>query len=388
MKHETGIDRIFREGIGQPDFSGKDAAWNKMEQALRADQRRRRRPFAWFLLVAVLLGSAGWWFLKPALADQSVASPGIIAETNLQPGSSQAATTTDNSAPLRVPAAKSPAKAAPDAGGSAVTAVSRKYKLAGQTRVSTWKPDQFSEEEVSLKTDTRLSLLTPLLHPLDLNTRPVNRMAVLASRMRHPVVIHPRKPAKTEQKQQKWSVELVAGSDIFRLNKQLGYYGGVRINRHLDQGTLLSAGINYSANTVNEQYRLSNKPAQQTEADAQLNHITMIRMPVYFQRQFSRSKWALMAGLVPSYIIDASVYNVPNSFTGDPTQYRRFTINDINRFNILFGAGVKYSPFKRISFELSGSYGFTGLVKDSYINQARVNDNFRNIQAGLIYRLR
>ena len=95
-----------------------------------------------------------------------------------------------------------------------------------------------------------------------------------------------------------------------------------------------------------------------------------------------------MAGLLPAYILDASVYNVPNSNTGNPAQYRQFTLGDIHRFNVLFGAGIKYAAFKNIAFELSGSYGFTELVKDSYINQSNVNDNFKNIQAGVVFRLK
>jgi len=83
------------------------------------------------------------------------------------------------------------------------------------------------------------------------------------------------------------------------------------------------------------------------------------------------------------------VYNVPNAFTGsNPDQYRKFAENDLNRFNILFGAGLKYAPFSRMAFELSGSYGFTSMVKNSYMNQSRVNDNFKSIQVGVVYKLK
>ena len=395
MKHESGIDHLFREGIGQPDFPGKDAAWAKMEEVLEAD-KRRRRPFAWMLVLALLTGTAGWWLWNPAISDREVVAQNRISDESRQ--SSVKPTGTQPTA-QHVPDRVKPAKATiaiPDgadqpAGIAAAKQQSKPFPRSGSVRMHS--ATAIEEAAAPLLTATDAHLLQSVneltqLSRIDMHARPVHQMAVQAYRISRPELTGARKKEHTVASHRKWSVEIVAGSDIFRLNKQLGYYGGLRFNRHLDAGTLISAGLNYSANTVNEQYRLSNKPAQQTEADARLNHITMIRVPLFFQRQLPRSKWALMAGLVPSYIIDASVYNVPGSFTGDPTQYRRFTINDINRFNILFGAGVKYSPFKRISFELSGSYGFTGLVKDSYINQARVNDNFRNIQAGLVYRIR
>ncbi len=398
MKHESGIDQLFREGIGQPDFSGKDAAWAKMEQVLDAD-KRRRRPVAWLLIPALLLVTAGWWFLTPAGTEQHAFTPNSISDVSEplsdKPSVTQVPTITAQVPPARVSPAKHTASITDENHQPAIFAAVKQKAHAiyqpGSVRMKTTVAGEEVMEFPATATEAQQLLSDNYQSPLnrlEWNPQPVHQLAVQASRIARPVFTGARKPDKVVKQQNKWSVELVAGSDIFRLNKQLGYYGGIRINHHLDAGTLISAGLNYSGNTLNEQYRLSNKPAQQTETDARLNHITMIRVPLYFQRQLPRSKWALMAGLVPSYIIDASVYNVPNSFTGDPTQYRRFTINDINRFNILFGAGVKYSPFKRVSFELSGSYGFTGLVKDSYINQSRVNDNFRNIQAGLVYRLR
>jgi hypothetical protein len=96
----------------------------------------------------------------------------------------------------------------------------------------------------------------------------------------------------------------------------------------------------------------------------------------------------MMVGLVPIYITKAEVYNVPNSYIGDPNPYRKFSLDDINRFNLLFGTGLRYSPSKWMSLELSGSYGLTGMVKDGYKNLSRVNDNFKSIQLGAAFRLK
>jgi hypothetical protein len=186
----------------------------------------------------------------------------------------------------------------------------------------------------------------------------------------------------------KITIEVVGGSDFLRMNRKAGFYAGVRINKLIDKGTVVSAGVNYTSHIVRDYYRLYNKPAQQRIADAQLSSVNMIRVPVYFQRQMGNSKFALMAGLIPSYIIHAEVYNVPNSFVGNPDPYRKFTLADIHRFNVLFGAGLKYSPTKWMALELSGSYGLTGMVKDGYKNQSRVNDNFKSIQIGAAFRLK
>ncbi len=406
MKQDSGIDNIFKEGIGTPDFPGKDAAWAKMEQALDAEDNRRRRPFAWMLLAAGLLGVTAWWLHQPAPPAEAPALATLPASSLQQPASvtahSPASLSPRPAGPARVSVSSgmaeatvrttpaTPAALPHHSTTPAVQASARKGRMA----VFSAAPEPETLLAYTGTAPAASAILQPdrnlfILHRLELPVMAAHRPAPRAAAVPD-MAAPPAGKDKTAKKStgRPWSVELVAGSDIFRLNKQIGYYGGLRFNRHLDKGTVLSAGINYSGNTVNEQYRLSNKPAQQTEADAQLNHITMIRVPLLFQRQLPRSRWSLMAGLIPSYIVDASVYNVPNAFTGDPTQYRRFTLQDINRFNVLFGAGIKYSPFSRLSIELSGSYGFTGLVKNSYINQSRVNDNFRNIQAGLSYRLR
>jgi len=392
MKKEHEIDRIFREGIGNAEISGRDAAWSRLDMALDEDRRRRRLPLLWTAMAIILTGSSGiglWVFNHYQPSPPPAHQVSILKQTSTQPLLMSVASSNNVTAPTAKPSsAVLPDVALPSA--DKLTAVSRTTSMGGQKtrllsdagQVETINPAALADD---VPNEGRfIERLSPLQF---MDTKPEHSIVVAGLASHQPNIDSIKGTASKNSAKSKWSVDLVAGSDVFRLNKQLGYYGGVRLSRHLDKNTLISAGISYSSDTVNEQYRLSNKPAQQTEADAQLNHITTLRFPVYFQRQLPRSKWGLMVGLVPTYILNANVYNVPNSFTGDPAQYRQFTINDINRLNILFGAGIQYQASKRLSFELSGSYGFTGLVKDSYINQSRVNDNFRNIQAGLVYRL-
>ena len=198
---------------------------------------------------------------------------------------------------------------------------------------------------------------------------------------------------KETPKANKISIEAVAGGDLLRLNRKVGFYAGIRLNRHVDKSTVVSVGVNYASHTVLDKYRVASKPAEQRKSDARINSISSVRVPIYLQRQMGSSKFAMMIGLVPTYVTAAEVYNVPDSYIGDPNPYRKFTLEDINRFNVLFGAGIKYTPvthepFNRLSFELSGSYGLTGLVKDGYKNLSRVNDNFKSIQLGVALRLK
>ncbi len=191
----------------------------------------------------------------------------------------------------------------------------------------------------------------------------------------------------------KISLEAVGGGDLLRVNRKAGFYAGIRLNKHLDNGSLISVGVNYASHTVLDRYRVAGKPMDRGWYDAVVNNMSSVRVPIYLQRQMANSKFAMMIGLVPTYITAAEVYNVPDSYIGDPNPYRKFTLNDFNRFNLLFGAGLKYTPvskgpFNRLSFELSGSYSFTGLVKDGYKNWSRVNDNFKSIQLGVAYKLK
>ena len=402
MKHENEIDQIFRDGLEKAVFSNQDAAWAAMEKSLEEDQRRRR-PILWITFSAMLLVLLFGWFFSSNSTDQPVSAKAPVVASHsssvvaVNSSSTNKAAPTPNNHSIVPTSGKAQAANAQQSLPLQKKTINRptilidnfannyQYELKPATEIhSNFSSPQYAKPSDNLVTERFLEVLS-ILQP---SNKVLLNTALSAGNIRKPALdsLRDNKPVLADKAG--WSVDVLAGSDVFRLNKQLGYFGGIRISRHLDKSTSISVGLSYTSNSVNEQYRLSNKPAQQTEADAQLNHITTLRLPVYFQRQLPRSKWGLMVGLVPTYIMDATVYNVPNSFTGDPSQYRRFTINDINRFNILFGAGVQYKAFKRLSFELSGSYGFTGLVKNSYINQSRVNDNFRNIQAGLVYRLR
>jgi hypothetical protein len=391
MKSDTHIDKIFKDGIGGSDFSNVDAMWQRMEQKLDDSEKQKKRPFVFILLIAGLLtaGLAVKYLNEPAVQTGSpIAKNGVPLNIDRGPtvnGTNAMANqllSVDNDRPSGTPAAAIKKVAA------TVFTKSRKPLVhsTASTIINSETPSTIEEtavEELFGKIPvqaTVLALQYARAAPPVIRMMPAPKtIAVAASR---PIKRAPVQPKKI-------SIEAIAGTDALRMNRKAGYYAGIRVNRLLETGTVISVGLNYTSHTVNDKYRLSAKPAElRGETDARINDIRTIRVPVYFQRQMANSKFALMAGLVPTYVMDATVYNMPSSFTGNPDQFRKFTLKDINRFNVLFGAGLKYSPVQRISFEISGSYGFTSLVKSSYINQSRVNDNFKSIQAGVVLMLK
>lgn len=395
MSNNAHIDKIFKDGLGEINHPGRDAMWQKMEGMIEHDGKRKKRRFAFIILFAGLL-TAG--FFMAGRFDQQPAGLTEIKET--PPSTkSNSIVAADNTVLANPPAAS------PNTATAAVsTAAPVKRTVINSGRKTFRNSGAAADEVITAVTAAPLTaadLLTQkitadatLLSFQYLRQPPVAIVPVL------PVVQNVVNPVKIIARQsetkkiivipRKISIEAIAGCDALRMNRKAGYYAGIRVNKLLEKGTVISVGINYTSHTVNDRYRLSSKPAEQRwETDAKLNDIRTVRVPIYFQRQLANSKFALMAGLVPTYVIDATVYNVPNSFTGgNPNQFRKFTLKDMNRFNILFGTGIKYSPLKTLSFELSGSYGFTSLVKNSYINQSRVNDNFKSIQAGVVFKLR
>jgi hypothetical protein len=367
--------------------------WQKMEASLNSDGKKRKRRLAFIILFACLL-TAGFFaannlktpaFAKTLASTNTVSgnvSEKISSNTNLKMNGTSAVNKDYNSVAvaktLVATGTKSTLNAAPVFKSDIVVA-----KPDNEEPIAATGEEDINKNSVTEKIIV-LADVNSLKHTNESSViiKPVFPTAAANSN----TALHQEK--RTSSKIKKVSIEAIAGGDILRMNRAAGYYAGIRVNRMLEKGTVFSVGVSYSSNIVNDKYRLMSKPAEQWEADVRLSNISMIRLPVYFQRQMANSKFALMAGLIPSYVTDATVYNVPNSFTGNPDQYRKFTMKDINRFNVLFGAGIKYAPFNRIAFELSGSYGFTSLVKNSYANKSRVNDNFKSIQMGIVFKLK
>ena len=405
MSDNSHIDKIFKDGVGEKNFANVDAMWQKMEAELNKETGKKRKPFVLFAATAVLL-TAGFLALQFSNTKQD----SIIAKAENQPQKNIATNNTilaeskQSVLPETVASTNNIYIAGP--GNMLNTANNNQgeqIKKQAQTSTAINNRTQPATSFASIEKETPLysgamevgnnNLLTEKIYAEANLIVAVNNTAKAS--IASPALNMPKTKATTvaaknhTDKQSSITIEAVGGGDFLRLNRKAGYYTGVRVNKHLDKGTVVSIGLNYTYHAVHDYYRIYDKPLSQRRADANLSTIKTIRMPVYIQREMGNSKkLALMAGLVPTYITDAVVSNEPDSYVGNPEPNRKFTIKDLNRLNMLFGAGIKYSPSSWVSLEISGSYGLTGMVKDAYRNQSRVNDNFKSLQAGLAFRLK
>ena len=400
MSENSHIDKIFKDGLGEMNFTNTDALWQQMETELDKDGGNKKRPFVFFIVLASLL-IAGYFtvqhFNKPAIA----AAAKKIIPTQTETGTDNLINDKNASAAKNISLSNNNAVTA-SAMPVAKQAVTNLHK--NEFAVNTSAPEELNTiadektnanvtaEQEMLVDDIQLEKIfvqADLIALMDSKFSPSTSIIPVSNA----IVATPAAFKKETPKANKISIEAVAGGDLLRLNRKVGFYAGIRLNRHVDKSTVVSVGVNYASHTVLDKYRVASKPAEQRKSDARINSISSVRVPIYLQRQMGSSKFAMMIGLVPTYVTAAEVYNVPDSYIGDPNPYRKFTLEDINRFNVLFGAGIKYTPvnhepFNRLSFELSGSYGLTGLVKDGYKNLSRVNDNFKSIQLGVALRLK
>jgi len=403
MSEHSNIDKIFKEGLGERKFSNADAMWQQMEADLDKEGGKKRRPFVLLLASAILIATAFFAVqhfnhstfvadtIKPAVDVQVIESTdkatGAVA---MQPLENPPA----DKKPAFVPVDNSSANVIAPLVGRRVETISANYSDGSQVPViefngtvqenkinSSKNTETFADNYLERVEANAELIAVPSSGYLSAGISPLTDKQSIKSSLKP---IDKRKAPGAS----KISIEAVGGVDLIRLNRKAGYYVGLRMNKKLESGSSYSVGVNYASHIISDRYRVKTKPADQRSSDARINSISSVRVPVYLQRQMGTSRFSMMVGLVPTYITQAEVYNVPNSYIGDPDPYRKFGLNDINRFNVLFGAGLKYSPTNWIALELSGSYGLTGMVKDGYKNLSRVNDNFKSIQLGAAFRLK
>ncbi len=402
MSENSHIDKIFKDRLGDRNFSNVDAMWERMDAELDREKGKKKRPVIFFITAAIVatIGFGVMQYLsKPtsvtvtdipshngniAAADKpanrvSQTQEKVFAAEKISP------VTTYNSA-LIVPDV-SAHQIKKDIYQDAVFNSPSEETFLYRTRNNIATEGAGFNELYLEKVNTDASLLAaPLWRGNTIAVLPVAQRTLFTSSV---------KPVTKRElpKSNSITLEAVGGGDILRLNRKAGFYAGIRLNKHLDKGSLISIGVNYASHTVRDRYRVANKPLDRGWYDAVVNNMSSVRIPIFLQRQMADSKFSMMIGLIPTYITSAEVYNVPDSYVGDPNPYRKFTLKDFNRFNLLFGAGLRYTPvkngpFSRLSFELNGSYSFTGVVKDGYKNWSRVNDNFKSIQFGVAFRLK
>lgn len=404
MSEHSHIDNIFREGLGEKKFSTADAMWQRMEADLDKEGGRKRRPFLFFF-AAVALIATGFFATLYFNRSTDIAKTAAPAADALAGKGNTITSNTLQQTDLATAGSKIASNRAGTSDIPAMAVVSRRnapivlpdqhrgWQIPGNEFGGT---DKTTAPEIIDPIDYDVPggiYLEKVIAQADLIAVPSTGfhsavIAPLKEKKNIQSIVRPVEKRKTTASSSRITIEAVGGVDLIRLNRKAGYYVGVRLNKKLESGSSFSVGVNYASHIISDRYRVKTKPAEQRSSDARINNISSLRLPVYLQRQMGTSKFSMMVGLVPTYITQAEVYNVPNSYIGDPDPYRKFGLDDINRFNVLFGAGLKYSPTNWIALELSGSYGLTGMVKDGYKNLSRVNDNFKSIQLGAAFRLK
>lgn len=408
MSEHSHIDKIFKDGLGERNFPNADAMWQRMEADLDKEGGKKRRPLLYLIATAVLL-TAGFLTIQhfntttPALVAEVPAEQANTVTANHHSTGNVAASdnTTASISKQNIQGNKegvlneplTARKEMPSHG--IVKSVKASLAQRAVFTISSAEPDNvisgnetndLAVEQEGGSYFERMTATAPFASPEEKEYRhivlsPAIKKGLTKSNIKKRIIREIPKASKV-------TIEAVAGGDFIRLNRKAGFYAGIRVNKRLENGSSFSVGLNFANHNISDRYRVTTKPAEQRSSDARINTISTVRMPVYLQRQLGTSKFSMMLGLVPTYITKAEVYNVPNSYIGDPDPYRKFDLNDINRFNLLFGGGLRYSPNKWVSLELSGSYGLTGMVKDGYKNLSRVNDNFKSIQLGAAFRLK
>jgi hypothetical protein len=401
MSEHSHIDKVFKDGLGERNFSNVDAMWERMDKELDKEDKKKR-PVIFFVTAAVVL-LAGFgvskYLNKPTVivAEHIPAYNTAVPAVNKSEKQSRNISAINNSF-LRKNNSQDHKNHLPVDVSPAHVRHSKSRENSYESRLDV----SVANQENILNTD-EISFTTYEGSVSNWHFEKIITDAAVIGNYKwqnNNVAVLPLKKSafgngelKAKQKRElpkpsKISIELVGGGDLIRMNRKAGFYAGVRVNKNIDNGATISAGVNFASHVIGDKYRVRTKPADQVSSDARINSINSVRVPVYFQRQIGKSKLSMMVGLVPIYITKAEVYNVPNSYIGDPNPYRKFSLDDINRFNLLFGTGLRYSPSKWMSLELSGSYGLTGMVKDGYKNLSRVNDNFKSIQLGAAFRLK
>lgn len=387
MSKNSTIDDLFKAQLQPLAFDHADAAWDKMEARLLQQQKKRKPYKRYLLLFLLVMGSAtlltAVLYRPPASRVASYHPAQKITTGNHERGTSSADRIVADAgdAPVRVTSNISNSKIAP-------------ASLRPSTECN-FAPSANMQLQTAPASTVPVTDGMPVAPEAPVTTEPT----LLRNEEKTQVVPGPQKKdtgtdGNIDQQEKtgapakrKPVFELAAGIDLSLKNNNGGKYAQVLLNIPLSKKTDLVTGIGISSDGMSESYRVSEKQnTANRETDARLQSLTMLQFPILYQQSIPRTKLLGRAGITPVYIINASIVNVPSSFVGTVIPYRTFTLKDLNRVNVLFTAGLQYQLTRKLALEIKGNYGLTELVKNSYINQSNVNNNFKSLQGGLNFR--
>ncbi len=373
MKKGDDIDDIFRKGLQEKAFHNKDAVWRRIDLGLNKQHSRRRR-LVLLMLLFIGLSTAGF-FLFLDKGKVPIATKQQTIFNHAEPFSSavdKSATAQNISINKKYPAQQLQTKH-----------ISKFFFSKKITTINTFEKVETTQPK---KDEDEAAAEQIKLQHLFVDPEKIKIIGVPVLQAINNYTASLKKPAVIQKK--KISIEILAGAVITNIKNPAGYYAGAAVCKPLKKGASIAAAVLYSVNKVQEGYRLSNKPSSDRQTDATLDNLSMLQLRLQFRQQVKNSRFFVTAGLTPVYILSAAIDNVPHTDSVYPGFYRRFTLQDINRLNVLFTAGARYQLLSRLSAEINGSYGLTELVKNSYINQSNVKSNFKKLQIGLVYKLK
>ncbi len=398
MSKNFTIDTVFKNQLSDMEFDNTDAMWQRMENKLvQQKQKQDRKRYLLFLLLLIpvaagLVKTAG---KKDETAAASTAFTTSIKNKIINSYKTAAVEKLNNtnSADGNVPGlivSYCPQKPGGYTTGVFVSSynneVNRLYR-EGAAAINFTDGDEGNETDNAqnpylLQPDKTAAERKNVIQPGAVQSRSVTGKNIPIAEN------NPQAPVAENKAREKMHLSVTAGTDLVGKLQKNGKYGMVLLHIPLNKTSSIEFGAGISSHNASQSYIVSEKQATlNREIDAKLRELTMLQFPILYRQKIGNTKFQAKAGLTPIYITNAAVTNVPNSFVGVVIPYRSFSLNDINRFNVLFTAGVQYNITPTIGVEIRGNYGLTELVKNSYLNQSNENNNFKALQLGLSWNL-
>ncbi len=423
MNEFNDIDRIFRNNLDKVPVDNAADMWQKMEQQLDAPENKRpiKKRYSLLLLVFLLAGGLATLLL---LNKNGKENTGMSAQQNnngnsaIKPGSKEQAAENNQADPYEKISAQSTDQqinqsanqqnAFTNKGFAKITidqsvpyadnlfeknknSIVKKGKSNTGIENGLVETTEEKEETVSIVPVTEAKPLTSNNNLVTETKQTANKESspeIKATPTTETSVTRKTETKKTNSKS-KPSISIAGGMDLFLKKGELGGYGGFELTLPLNKKVNLVTGIQLSGHKMEEGFSDAEKQRinPDRKIDAKLQSLTVLQVPFIYEQPLPKTGISFRAGLTPIYILDAGIYNLPPS-GGNIIQYRKFTLQDLHRLNLLFTAGVSVGFAKKFKVELKGNYGLTELVKNSYINQSHASNNFTSAQVGLIYNLK
>ncbi len=403
MSNNSTIDKLFQDQLNDLPLSGKEALWEQMEKKLDAATQPKKSKRRFLLLLLCVLPVASYFLLRnfgtsTQKTQQSTETKSIAGETN-----------TAGSDKLIKEEGNNPADVHEDRGQENIQSnkildvqeeqgiANKNHQLtfisSGKSKVSISSSNVVEMvEDESMDQQSSTATIDQNLQLQNEATWLVNKLSVERKSTLNLPALQATNFSRTKKEKpgKRVSVGVAAGMDLFLKAKEKGGFAGLQVRVPLNKKISILTGALVAKHKMEENYSNAEKQRLNPDRkiDAKLEGLTVLQVPLLYEQSLPGTKVNFRAGVTPTYIIAAGIYNVPNSFNGNAANYKKFTIDDLHRLNVLFTASVGVGITRRLEVELKANYGLTELVKNSYINQSSVNNNFKSAQVGIVYKIK